>query len=148
MTPMQLAAKGTESGHQKAFFAWCAMAHLNGFEAAGDPSSYVAPGWQGLKRPVPALRWIHAIPNGGLRDPVSAALAKAEGVKRGIPDIFLPFPKGGYYGLYIEMKKPGKFKVSDEQNEFLNYSLANGYMSSICVGWIEAASSVFYYLKD
>ena len=41
--------------------------------------------------PIPACRWLHAIPNGGNRSAVTGARLKAEGVKRGIPDLFLPF---------------------------------------------------------
>lgn len=148
MTPAQLAAKGTESGHQKAFFAWCAMARLKGFQAANDPASYSPSQSLALPQPVPALAWIHAIPNGGLRDPASAALAKAEGVRRGIPDIFLPYPKGNLHGLYIELKKPGKFNVSMDQKEFVAYALQHGYCAVVCVGWEEAVSAVVQYLKD
>jgi len=50
---------------------------------------------------------------GGWFSPTAQKLKK-EGVKRGIPDIFLPCARGGSHGLFIEMKaRDGK--VSEEQ---------------------------------
>ena len=58
----------------------------------------------------PVLRYMYHIPNGGHRNKVTAGRLKAAGVKRGVPDICLPFPLGGYAGLYIELKA-GKNKM-------------------------------------
>lgn len=146
MTPAQLASKNTESGHQKAVFAYCAMAYLHGWLAADDPSSYVAPGWKGPSNPVKELRWLHAIPNGGLRDPATAARMKAEGVKRGVFDIFLPKPIGKRHGLYIEMKT-SMGVASGEQKEFANYCIDNAYAIAICRSWQEAIQEINLYLQ-
>lgn len=59
----------------------------------------------------PELALMFAIPNGGHRHISVARRLKAEGVKRGVPDIFLPVLAEGrrYYGLFIELKvKPNK----------------------------------------
>ena len=40
----------------------------------------------------PGLKLMFAIPNGGARDAVTGAMLKREGVKPGVPDIFLPMP--------------------------------------------------------
>src|SRR5699024_826416 len=62
--------------------------------------------WAGLARGAyPALRWLHAVPNGGARNIVVARKLKAEGVQRGVPDLCLPVPRGPYHGLYIELKR-------------------------------------------
>jgi hypothetical protein len=53
---------------------------------------------------LPELALLHAIPNGGHRHKATAARLKAEGVKRGVPDVCLPVPRGGAHGLYIELK--------------------------------------------
>ena len=60
MNPSQIAKSGTEHAIQSAFFAWCAL----------NQTKY------------PMLKWFHAIPNGGLRDKVTAGKLKAEGVKK------------------------------------------------------------------
>ena len=50
-----------------------------------------------------------SIPMGGKRSPVVGAKLKAEGVKAGIPDIFMAIPKKEFNGLFIELKE-GKNK--------------------------------------
>ena len=45
------------------------------------------------------------------------------GVKSGVPDLMLPIPKGGYHGLFIELKKEVGGITSKEQidwSQFLN----------------------------
>lgn len=81
----------------------------------------------------PALRWIHAIPNGGQRHSAVAAKLKAEGVKAGISDICLPFRSadGRYPGAYIEMKA-GKNKLTAEQAEFFTFVSGQGYAIQAC----------------
>jgi hypothetical protein len=76
--------------------------------------------------PIPECRWLHANPNGGNRSAVTGARLKAEGVKRGIPDLFLPFPIrkyiGWYHGFYIEVKTP-KGSQTKEQKEFEKFAI-------------------------
>lgn len=47
---------------------------------------------------------IFAIPNGGDRDIRVAVKLKAEGVRRGVPDLMLLAKRHGYSGLVIELK--------------------------------------------
>ena len=67
----------------------------------------------------PELALLHAIPNGGSRNPLEAVHLKQQGVKPGIPDIFLPVASGPYHGLYIEMKRRKGGRVSVEQKKML-----------------------------
>lgn len=53
---------------------------------------------------MPELKLLYHIPNGGSRNKAEAANLKRQGVKAGVPDLFLPVPRGGYHGLYIELK--------------------------------------------
>jgi len=83
----------------------------------------------------PALRWLHAIPLGGKRNPREAARLKAQGVKSGISDIFLPIVTKEYPGLYIEMKRrkqDGKSSVSKNQALFHKAMTKQGYRRTVC----------------
>ena len=97
---------------------------------------------------IPDLELLHAIPNGGHRNKATAGRLKAEGVKRGVPDIFLPVPKNGYHGMYIEMKRQKGGKLSVEQKEWCNRLFRNGYKVFVAEGWVEAREAILEYLRD
>lgn len=97
----------------------------------------------------PQLKWLHHIPNGGARNMVVAGKLKAEGVKPGVADYFLPWPmmedlvasEGTYEvvkysGLYLELKAPGYTHCTPEQKDFLADMAAAGY----AVAWRRGAS--------
>lgn len=94
-----------------------------------------------------ALRLLHAIPNGGKRSPATASLLKAEGVKPGVPDICLPVARGGFHGLYIELKRRIGGRVSVEQRKWLVALEKEGYCCRVCHGWDEARMMIEQYLK-
>ena len=93
----------------------------------------------------PELGLLHAIPNGGHRHKVVAARMKAEGVRRGVPDLCLPIAGNGYHGLYIEMKS-GKGRLSSEQKQWAEALQAQGYRFRLCRSWQEAATTISDYL--
>lgn len=131
MTPEQLAKTGTESGHQRAVFCWC---NLNRQE------------W-------PLLQLLFHIPNGGSRGDTAKSRAiaggamKAEGVKAGVADLFLPVARGGFYGFWLEMKKPGKIKdVSKAQREFGEAMTQQGYLWAVVDNWESAVDYLKKYL--
>ena len=95
----------------------------------------------------PELRLMHAIPNGGKRDKVTAARLKAEGVKPGVPDICLPVPRGDKHGLYIEMKRREGGSVSADQLKWLDNLMRQGYECHVCRGCEEARKVILDYLK-
>lgn len=54
---------------------------------------------------LPGVELLFHIPNGGER-PKHAALAMARaGAKPGVPDLFLPLARGGWHGLWLELKR-------------------------------------------
>lgn len=114
----------TEHDEQVAYFEWCE--------------------WMRAKHP--QLRWAHAIPNGGHRHKATAINLVREGVKRGVADVCLPYPCGGYHGLYIEFKY-GKNKLTFEQAEFLNYASSVGYKTSVAYSSDEAIEITENYLR-
>lgn len=163
MTPATLAKSGTEHAHQTALFAYAAVAYLHGFDVADEWSKTGKLPKRDPDAPpkVPALEWFHAIPNGGSRGDddksrkIRGAQLKAEGVRQGVADTFLPWPNGGWHGLYIEMKKPterpksetAKGGVSDEQRSFGEYAKRVGYGWAVCYDWEQAASYLRSYIE-
>ena len=90
---------------------------------------------------------LFAIPNGGKRNVITARVMKSEGVRAGVPDLFLALPRGGYHGLFIEMKKEKGGVVSDEQKEYIKILRENGYDAGVCHGYKEALAAVIQYLE-
>ena len=122
--PEDLAASGTEDGHQAAFFCWCALNNID---------------------------MIFSIPNGGSRNMVEAIKFVGTGTRSGVPDIFFAKPKGKYAGLFIELKIEKRRKekhggCSLEQLKWIDKLEKAGYAVKICYGWIEARDALMEYL--
>ena len=93
----------------------------------------------------PELKYMYAIPNGGSRNPREAKNLKRQGVKRGVPDLCLPLPRGVYHGLYIEMKV-GRNKTSEFQDDFIQHLRSVGYYVDVCYGFEEARRLITAYM--
>lgn len=95
---------------------------------------------------LPEVRWMFAVPNGGARNVIVASKLKAEGVKRGVPDVMLPVSRGGYHGLWIELKA-GKNRTSAEQDDWIAALLRAGYLVQVVWDeWQEAQAIIERYL--
>ncbi len=94
---------------------------------------------------IPELKLLHAIPNGGHRHKAVAAKMQAEGVKPGVPDIFLPVPRNGYHGMYLEMKW-GENKLTDRQTEWFDALHKQDYFCAVSWTWVMAKSLILRYL--
>lgn len=164
MTPDKLAKSDTEHAHQVAVFAYCAIVTEWGWDIADEwcqTGDFKAAKANHEPKPVPQLKWYHAIPNGGARGDskkssmIRGAEMKAEGVKKGVSDTFLPWSNGLCHGLYIEMKKPdqrpktdrSKGGMSDEQIKFRDYVQENGYGFMVCYDWKEAVTTLRQYIE-
>lgn len=133
--PEDLAASGSEDGHQMAVFCW----------AADNVIKY------------PVLKWLHSIPNGGSRHIAEASKMVGAGLRSGIWDIFLPYPvqtnwAKQYAGLYIEMKEENKRTKKDggltkEQIEFGHFIEHFGYYCKVCYDWQEARDCLIAYIE-
>jgi len=95
---------------------------------------------------MPELGLLYSIPNGGARDVVTGKRMKDEGVKKGVPDLCLPVPRGGFHGLYIELKRIGTGRVSKEQNWWLERLAEQGYRATVCFGFDDARRTIEKYL--
>ena len=103
--------------------------------------------WASMEeRAYPELAMLYAIPNGGKRAIKTAVALKKQGVKRGVPDMCLPVSRGGYHGLYIELKRQKGGRVSDEQRERIAALNTQGYKAIICHGAEEAIEQIRGYL--
>jgi hypothetical protein len=89
---------------------------------------------------------LYAAPNGGARDVITGARLKAEGVRRGTPDLCLATPRGPHHGLYIEMKAQHGGRESDEQRAFQLYLTSAGYRCEFCYGADAAIALIKEYL--
>lgn len=140
-----LAKSGSEHSNQVAFFAWLAFKQ-NDF---------------------PQGRMAFAVPNGGTRGDdeksrqIRGGKLKAEGVKSGVPDIYLPVPSfmdrsvNGHVivgenalrfaGLFIEMKI-GNGRLSEEQKAWHGNLRAHQYAVATCWGWRAAKQCFLDYV--
>ena len=93
----------------------------------------------------PDLELLHHIPNVRSNKIQRFQLAK-QGVKAGIPDLYLPSPRGGWHGLYIELKtKDGR--VSLAQKEVAEKLHRQGYAIQVCWSAEEAIRVLEVYLS-
>ena len=114
----------TESEEQQALFRWAA------YESGAHPE----------------LALLYHIPNEGKRSQIAGAKLRAEGLKRGVPDICLPVPRGKWHGLYIELKRLRGGRVSDDQQRWLDALNEQEYFATVCRGWQQAAAEIQNYL--
>lgn len=98
------------------------------------------------KNEYPELNFIFAIPNGGKRNIVTASRLKLEGVKPGVPDMFLPVARHNYHGLFIELKRLKGGAVSIHQESWKNNLRAQGYAVATAKGAVRAITIIAAYL--
>ena len=115
----------SESDEQATLFAWADM----------------------MKARWPELELMFHIPNGGSRHPLEAVHLKRQGVKPGVPDIFLPAARGGYHGLWIEMKRQTNSRLSDYQKDMIQRLICQRYRVAVCHGFEEARKIITLYLE-
>jgi len=99
-----------------------------------------------------------AVPNAAKRSYALARYMKSEGLRSGVPDLFLAYPRRmvhqsavsrhietPFCGLWIEMKrKPNK--PSAEQNAIIGWLGLNTYMARVCYSAQEAIDAIKAYL--
>ena len=94
----------------------------------------------------PYLWMLHSSLNGVKMTKAQAGRAIAQGMLSGVPDLFLPVPKNGYHGLFIEMKY-GSNKVTENQEKFLQNAANAGYAVSVCYSANEAIKRIEDYYQ-
>lgn len=104
-----------------------------------------------MLRTWPELDLIFAIPNGamlggGRIGAIRANSLKAEGMRPGVCDLFLPVARGGFHGMFIEMKTETG-KLSENQKEFIAAVEEQGYYTAVCFGAESAIEQITYYMQ-
>lgn len=94
----------------------------------------------------PELKWLHHCPNEGERSKATGEKLKQLGLKAGVSDLCLPYPRGSYCGLYIEMKF-GDGRHTKEQKEFLADMVAAGHYVITCYTALDAIEAIREYLS-
>ena len=74
-------------------------------------------------------------------------MLRAEGVKPGVPDLFFPHARGGFHGLFVEMKRPKpRGVVSEQQREWIDRLKKQGYAVEVAYGMEDGIKIVENYL--
>lgn len=107
----------------------------------------------------PELAALHAVQNwAGVKNAREGAQRKREGVKAGVPDLHLPVARGGYFGLYIEMKRVAvrvnktkaptqvRTRTTSEQDEWHARLSDLGHYVKVCWTAEEAQTVLEQYL--
>ena len=101
-----------------------------------------------MERQLPELALLYHCPNGGDRHPAVAAKLKALGVKKGVPDLFLPVARGGWHGLYVELKRKKGGKLSEDQKAWLEALTDQKFMAVRADGAEQACDIIYRYLTE
>jgi len=92
---------------------------------------------------------LFSIPNGGARSAITGSIMKAEGARKGVPDLMLAVrradPGNGAYGLFLELKRPTGV-VSPEQTEYHRILRNQGYRVEVCWSLAECINTITQYL--
>ena len=123
-TPEQLAESGSELAHQTALFAWAALERSR----------------------IPELRLLFAVFNEGFRSMRLGDQLKAAGLRSGVPDVFLPVPRHGMHGLWLELKVTGN-RTTAAQDMWHRDLIAQGYAVRVVYGFVEARDVLIEYLQ-
>jgi hypothetical protein len=70
------------------------------------------------------------------------------GYVKGFPDLFIYEPRGGFFGLAIEMKTVIKSTTTPEQKRWQDQLRNRGYASYICKGKDEAIKIIDEYFNE
>ena len=91
---------------------------------------------------------LFAVPNGGGRSRIEAALLKAEGVVAGVADMLLLVPSMGYAGLCIEFKAATKTAHQSEaqKNWERLINKHEAYKYTVVRTFVEFRKLMCYYL--
>lgn len=124
--------RNVEETHQIALVTWFDISYPN--------LSKISPKGKRI-----SLLW--ATPNGGKRNLLEAIRLKKQGVRAGVPDLFLAVPRGTFHGFFIEMKA-GKNKLTESQEAYFEILREQQYKIEVAYDWMRAADMIRDYLNE
>jgi hypothetical protein len=98
------------------------------------------------RRRYPFLKFIYASSDGAKKDKNTANRAKVNGMRKGVPDVCVPFRRRGYSGAYIENKST-RGRHSPEQLEFIEHLRSEGFCVKSCYSCDEQIKFLEWYLN-
>jgi hypothetical protein len=138
--PVGVVAVPKESKQQELLFEWMELIRVP------------------VEGPTPEGEWLplstiaFAVPNGvsiagteAQRARYMAAL-KRQGFRTGVSDIVIPYPRGTYHGLFVELKRDKHSVVSKDQKDWRLLMRRLGYRAEIVIGWDEARRIITEYV--
>ncbi len=97
---------------------------------------------QWMRRTYPPVR-IFAIPNGGGRSMSQGAKLKAEGVTRGVPDLYIPA-----WRMWVEMKREKGGRIDPDQADWHEYLQSIGDTVLVGYGFEDAKQKILQIILD
>jgi len=76
-----------------------------------------------------------------------ALLKKCGCLRPGWPDIQLPVSRGGYHGLFIELKRDNGGDLSQEQKDMIRELFRHGHYACVCHGEAATKRIILSYLE-
>lgn len=87
------------------------------------------------------------IPNGQNIGVKAGARLKKQGLKPGVPDLFLAVSCGGYHGLFLELKVKGG-RLSEHQKYRIEKLVSQGYRVEVGMGFEASKAIIDDYLRQ
>lgn len=94
-----------------------------------------------------------AVPNGSYlsgdiaKRAIQGNALRVQGVRRGVPDVFVEIAVKPYHGLRIEFKRIGGAQPGDDQAVWHARLRKQGYYVAVCYGFEQAKAVTLEYLK-
>ena len=99
-----------------------------------------------LKLQYPGVKYCASL--GGIRTGIKQARkAKKTGYIKGFPDLQITEARGGYFGLFIELKKDDKAYPSKSQKHWIEELNKRGYYAEVTKGLEQTLNLIDEYLK-
>lgn len=124
----------SEEDEQRALVAWA--------------DSVLVVDWNDTSRTFAIGDYLLAVPNGGARHRAEGGKLKAQGVRAGVPDLFLAVPRAGSCGLWIELKRQRGGKTTPAQEQWIDRLTDAGYTVAVAQGWRAASRMILTYLEN